>query len=42
MISTKLSTLHPKEEWIYVENTHEAIISKEEFRQVNDVVKKPK
>lgn len=29
----------PREEWVYVENTHEAIISEVEFRTVQDLLK---
>ena len=28
-----------REEWVYVENTHEAIISEVEFRTVQDLLK---
>lgn len=30
----------PKDNWIKVENTHEAIISKEEFEKVQNILNK--
>lgn len=40
-LSTKKTKPVPKEEWIIVENTHEAIVTKEIFKQAQQALKEP-
>ena len=42
VVSSKISVQIPREEWICVEGTHEAIVTKEELDQVAAMVKRQK